>query len=322
MRVLGINLPYADEAVRNDLTAMAEKAGFEARFYDDATLKTEGAADCEVFFGKMPSSQLKSCAALKWFQCSFAGVDDYCDEALYPSPEVMLTNSAGAYGITISEHMVCSLLMMMRNMPKYGDMQKVRGWNRAGEMRSIYGSTIAVLGMGDIGSNFARRVKALGAYEVRGIRRVAHKGMPEGFDKVFATEDLDEALKGADVLGICLPATSETQHILDERRMALLNAGAYVLNVGRGSAIDQVALKKMLDCGHLAGAGIDVTVPEPLPQDDPLWEAQNLLLTPHVSGNMSLSHTRRFITDMFKENFALYLKGEPLKYLVDRKAGY
>ena len=322
MRILGVNLSPMEESTRAQLEAVGKAAGFEVRFYDEKTFSGSAAADCEVFFGRIPVPELKACTSLKWFQCSFAGVDNYCDEGIYPNPEVILTNSAGAYGITISEHMICTLLMMMRGMPKYVEMQKHHGWDRSGEMRSIYGSTVAILGMGDIGANMARRIKAMGAVEVRGIRRSSGKPADSSFDKVYLQSQLDEALAGADVLAVCLPATQETEGIMDLRRFRLLAPGAYVLNVGRGSAINQTDIKQALDEGHLGGAALDVTVPEPLPQDDPLWDAKNLLITPHVSGNMSLTHTRSLILQMFIDNFNRYVSGQPLMHVVDRKAGY
>ena len=121
---------------------------------------------------------------------------------------------------------------------------------------------------------------------------------------------------------MALPGTPDTFHLLDRRRIALLPKEAYVVNVGRGSAIEQSALADALNSGAIAGAALDVMTPEPLPVDDPLWDAKNLILTPHVSGNMTLGYTREENVRLFCENLSRYAEGQSLKGLVDRTRGY
>ena len=121
---------------------------------------------------------------------------------------------------------------------------------------------------------------------------------------------------------MALPGTPETVHILDRRRIALLPADACVINVGRGTAVDQAALAEALNAGKLAGAALDVMVPEPLPKDDPLWDAKNLIITPHVSGNMTLGYTCDRNVELFCEDLKNYAAGRPLAGLVDRTRGY
>ena len=119
-----------------------------------------------------------------------------------------------------------------------------------------------------------------------------------------------------------LPGTPETVHLLNRKRISLLPEGAYVINVGRGSLLDQDALADALNSGHLAGAALDVVVPEPLPQDHPLWDARNLLLTPHVSGNLTLGYTCDRAVQLFCQDLLNYAAGRPLAALVDRTRGY
>ena len=133
---------------------------------------------------------------------------------------------------------------------------------------------------------------------------------------------LDEVLPEAHVLVMALPGTPETAGVLSRERIALLPQDALVLNVGRGTAVDQEALMDALNRERIAGAALDVMVPEPLPQDHPLWQARNLVLTPHVSGNMSLGYTRDRAVEIFCENLTRYAAGEPLHHLVDRSRGY
>ena len=212
-------------------------------------------------------------------------------------------------------------LMLLRQMPAFQQVVAERRWVRSMPMRSICGSTVTVLGTGDIGTNFARRAKALGAKAVYGVRRTKKPG-DSAFDAICSMDELDALLPKTDILVMALPATAETVGVLSRQRIALLPCHAIVVNVGRGSAIDQDALIDALNSERLAGAALDVMVPEPLPVDHPLWTAKNILITPHISGNMSLGITRDLDVDLFCRDLANYAAGRPLQQLVDRKLGY
>ena len=306
---------------RATLEKTAAECGFAVDYYPEGHLPADKAADYEVIYGLCPPNELKAAANLKWFCCSFAGVDSYMNEDIYPHKDVMLSNSSGAYGITISEHILMVTLMMLRQMPKFEEIVRAREWEKGLSMRSICGSSITVLGTGDIGTNFARRAKALGAKVVRGVRRTKKAGDP-AYDEMYTLEELDSILPETEILVMALPGTRDTAHILSRRRIGLLPQDAYVVNVGRGSAIDQEALMEALNDGHLAGAALDVCVPEPLPKEHPLWSTKNLLLTPHISGNMSLGITRDLDVALFCEDLRNYAAGKKLQRLVDRTLGY
>ena len=139
---------------------------------------------------------------------------------------------------------------------------------------------------------------------------------------MLPVDRLDEILPETDLLAMSLPSTAETKDILSRGRISLLPEGAYVINVGRGSAVDEAALADSLESGHLAGAALDVFQTEPLPADSPLWKTRNLLVTPHVSGIMMLPYTRDRNVDLFLEDLHNYMEGKPLRGLVDRKLGY
>ena len=247
-------------------------------------------------------------------------MDHLLEDSLWPSPDCLLSNSSGAYGPTISEHVLMVLLMLLRRMPEYQADLRERRWSFYSPIRSITGSRIVMLGTGDIGANTARRLKALGA-SVTGVCRSGRSG-EAAFDRVVPIGALDSVLPEADALIMALPATGETAGILSRERIALLPERAFVVNVGRGSAVDQTALAEALRAGRIAGASLDVMTPEPLPEDDPLWDCPNLLLTPHVSGNMSLGLTCELAVEMFCADLERYANGEPLKNLVDRSVGY
>ena len=188
-------------------------------------------------------------------------------------------------------------------------------------MRSIYGRRITVLGAGDIGTNFARRAKALGAGRICGVSRSGRNPDP-AYDRMLPQEQLDQVLPETEILVMALPSVADTVGILSRERIALLPRDAIVVNVGRGTAIDQEALMEALNAGRIAGAALDVVVPEPLPREHPLWSTRNLLLTPHISGNMSLGYTCDINVDMFCRDLENYAAGRPLEHRVDRKRGY
>ena len=275
---------------------------------------------CEILYAHTPSLLRAAPATLKWYCCAFAGVDPYCkDDGIFANPDCLLTNSNG-YGVTIAEHVVMVTLMMMRRMPEYTEIVRNREWNNQLPIRSIRGSEFTILGTGNIGVNVAERLRGMGAAKIIGLNR---SGKPNpAFDEVHPISALDALLPSTQTLIMALPGTAETEHILNRERIALLPQDAYVINVGRGSAIDQDALMDALNRDQLAGAALDVFVPEPLPEDHPLWETKNLIVTPHISGNLTLGYTRDINVAMFCEDLANYAAGRPLKGLVDRKLGY
>ena len=160
----------------------------------------------------------------------------------------------------------------------------------------------------------------MGAARITGLSRTGRS--VEGFDQVLPISRLDDVLPETKILVMALPSTPETENILSRQRIALLPPDAYVINVGRGSALDQDALTEALNSRKLAGAALDVMVPEPLPPDHPMWNARNLILTPHVSGNMTLGYTCDVNVEMFCQDLANYAAGRPLVNLVDRTLGY
>ena len=321
MRKIAVLSSFMEEHHIEKIRSLAENCGFSVDFYADDRLPLEKCAEYEVLYGMPGPSLLKHMTALKWFCTPSAGVEPYTPDEIYPHEGVMLTNSAGAYGITISEHILMVTLMLLRRMPAFQQIVADRGWVREMPMRSICGSNITILGTGDIGTNFARRAKAMGAAAIRGVRRTKKPG-EACYDTICAMDELDSLLPNTDILVMALPGTAETAGTLSRERIALLPQHAVVVNVGRGSAIDQQALMDALNTGRLAGAALDVMVPEPLPADHPLWSTKNILLTPHISGNMSLGITRDLDVAMFCEDLENYTAGRPLKRLVDRKLGY
>ena len=321
-RQLCICQEFLTQAHRDLIRETAAETGFTPHFFTPDQLEEAKACvqDCEVLYAHSMDLLRAAPQTLKWYCCSFAGVDPYCkDPSCFANPDCLLTNS-NVYGVTITEHVIMVLLMLLRRMPEYEEVVRNRSWSNQLPITSIWENSFTVLGTGNIGSRIADVLHAMGASRVEGVNRSGRES--EHFDAVHPMDQLDEVLPQARILIMALPGTPETQKVLSRERIALLPEGALVLNVGRGTAIDQEALVEALNGGHLAGAALDVMDPEPLPQDHPLWSARNIILTPHVSGNMTLGYTcdenvRRFCADLRR-----YAKGEKLEGLVDRQKGY
>ena len=319
-RILAAQVADLTPAREERLRQAATDCGFTLKVLTKGQYDRDDLQDCEVLFGNFPPADLKYIPNLKWVATASAGVDAYVADDIYPHPGVILTNSSGAYGIAIAEHLLTVTLMLLRRMREYEEGQRQKRWKYLGKIRSVFGSTVTIVGIGNIGGNFAKRCKAMGA-TVRGVKRTPGE-KPEYIDELYLTEELDQAIQGADVVALCLPGTNQTQHIITEKQLNAMKPGAILLNIGRGTAIDQQALCQALESWHLGGAGLDVTDPEPLPPESPLWTMGNVVLTPHISGNDSLDYTTETILDLFIENLSHYVKGEPMHNVIDRKIGY
>lgn len=274
--------------------------------------------DAEVILGNVPPECLASARKLKWLQLNNAGTEGYCDGAL--PEEVLLTNATGAYGLAISEHMVGMLFELQKKLNLYSRNQRAHIWRSEGHVQLIQGSRVLVIGLGDIGTAFAQKMKGLGCRTVGIKRREARK--PEGVDDLYTVERLERQLPLADIVALCLPGNQDTRHMLNEERIGMLKKNAVVLNVGRGMTVDTEALTKALQEGRIAGAALDVTDPEPLPADHPLWDMENVILTPHISGGFTLPETLEKILNICIENLECYLVKRPLRNVIDRKTGY
>lgn len=270
----------------------------------------------QVILGNVPAAMLHGSPALEWLQTNSAGVEPYIQPGVLAG-DTLLT---GAYGLAIAEHMLGMLLELFKKLELYRDAQKSGAWQSQGAVKAVYGSTVLVLGMGDIGGEFAARCKALGA-KVIGVRR-SPRPCPEYADEVHLLEDLDSLLPQADVVAITLPGTDATRGLMSRERLAKMKEGAVLLNVGRGFIVDTEALCDALERGHLSGAGVDVTDPEPLPPTHRLWNIPTAVVTPHISGFYHLRDTHERIVGIFLENLRHFQAGEPLRNLVDFATGY
>ena len=299
---------------RKELFTSIEDA--EITFIDRTSVTIDEIKDAEVILGNLPLSLVKECPDLKWLQLDSAGANTYSSL----DDSVILTNASGAYGTAISEHMIGCVLMVMKNLARYLDIQKEHEFTNLGSVNTLTASKVLSVGMGDIGSNFARKMNALGA-EVYGVRRSVHE-KPSYCADMYTMENMDEIIGECDVVALSLPETEETIHLFDEARLRKMKKGAILVNVGRGSAIVTEDLLKVMKEGYLSGVCLDVTDPEPLPKNHPLWNTEHVYITPHISGRFNAAVTYDFVLNIFKTNLMHYLNNEPLEHVVNKKLGY
>lgn len=315
MRVLVV-IPLSEDEKQKLKSKMPEE---EYIFISAKEISDEIVKSADIIIGNVPPEYIKGSKKLKWIQLNSAGTDGYCEAGVIPEG-AYLTNASGAYGLAISEHMLGMLFEIKKKLNLYYINQKKHIWKDEGNVTSIEGSTTLVVGLGDIGGDFARKMKALGSYTI-GVKRT--KGQkPEYIDELYTMEALDELLPKADVVALSLPGTKDTYHLFNKDKFNLMRRNAIILNVGRGKCICTEDLCDALENGIISGAGLDVTQPEPLPPEHRLWDAPGVVITPHISGFFHLPETLRRIVNISIENLEYFKNQQPLKNIVDFKTGY
>lgn len=313
------NTPFSD-IQKQALTDICTSRGYQVKWYQNGEeVRTEDIKNAKALMGYFPSECLKELKELKWLQVPSAGVDRLCGD-IYANDSVILTNSSGAFGTAISEYMLTGLMMLLKSFPAYMNNQRAHKWERNLPCRSISQCTIAVVGMGDIGREFARRAKAMGAY-IKGVKRTPAEP-DEVFDEVYTSSDLKTAVKNADAVVMSLPGTGLTKKILSREIIGSLDSKTIIVNAGRGATIDQAALTEALISGRIAGAVMDVFEKEPLDENSPLWDLENVIVTPHISGSDFDDVNSVKIFNIFKENLIRFTENRPLMNVVDRSLGY
>lgn len=321
MRVIAITKPCV-EAEKELILSAVEKED-NVLFFDseEALLKSENGKKADVILGEPDLSTIHAMKNLRWIQMTWAGANKYTSAPDYPDG-VVLTSASGAYGAVISEYILSGLLALTKKLFLYRAQLQDGGWSRLANDDTLEGKRVLVLGTGDIGEETAKKLKTFGAYPV-GICRTPGKTNPF-FDEMYTVEQLDAQLPMADIVVIALPGTAETTGMFDAERIRKMKASAVLVNVGRGFIVDTDALTDALLNGILKGAVLDVTDPEPLPEQHPLRFMENVVMTPHVSGigwaeNM---FTRKRILDIFCENIKNDRANEPKRNVIDFSKGY
>lgn len=273
----------------------------------------------EILMNYGDKTQIAPAKNVKYIHTMSAGIDGYIDEIdRCHGSSLPVSNGAGVYSDAVGEHVIALLMAVLHGIvPATLNMQK-KVWQSIPMLGNVNEKTVAVLGTGDIGNNAGRIVKAMGA------RVMGYKLNPcapfDPYEQIFTGDNgLDELLPKCDIVLVCLPGSPYTKDMLDARRIGLMKEGAVIINIGRGSIINTPALMDALKSGHIAAAGLDVTDPEPLPEDHPLWDCPNVLITPHISGPGA---SKQKHAQWFESNLRAYLDGKPLPGAVDRGMKY
>ncbi len=280
----------------------------------------EAAVDkADVLFGGILRPDLvEKAGRLKWFQTNSAGVENVASPELADSG-ITVTNMSGAHATQISEHALAMMLAFARDLPRAIRAQDSGDW-LGFDMKTfeLDGSVLAIAGLGDLGGALADKAKALGMVVLATKMRVTTK--PVSVDEIYGPEGLDEIIGRADFVADTLPLTPHTRYAFARDQFRRMRPSAYFFNVGRGGTVNQDDLIAALESGEIAGAGLDVTEPEPLPAESPLWNMPNVILTYHSSGTSPNVMERHY--QIFLDNLERFEHGRPLANVVDVRAGY
>lgn len=278
-------------------------------------------SDCDVIITVCLRDTLQildKAPRVRWVHSLSVGIDAVQTDRLNPS--VVITNPKGCTSIPIAEHTVMCITAFARNFPTMQRNQAQKKWQNV-EMKELLGSTVGILGYGEIGGQIAQRCKALGM-RVIGCRRnpAAARASDDAADLVVGLDQVDMILAESDFLVLALPSSEGTYHFLNREKLVKMKAGSYLINVGRGNTVHDGDLIAALQSGHLAGAALDVFEVEPLPVDHPYWEMENVIVTPHNAYYSPRTLERNM--ELLRQNLIRYVRGEELLNVVNVRAGY
>jgi phosphoglycerate dehydrogenase-like enzyme len=281
--------------------------------------------DAEVMFTlSLRPQQFEAAKQLRWIHAPTAAVHQFMFPELINS-DVVLTNSTKVHGPVVAEHVIALIFALAKKIPQAARFQQKRVWgqeriwNDGQHLKEVAGATLGLIGVGSIGRRVAQMASALGM-RVIAVREHVEKGMPEGVEAVFSPAQLGELLGQSDYVVVAAPLLPSTTRLMDAPRLTMMKPGAFLINVGRGPQVDESALVDALRSHRIAGAALDVFEHEPLPPDSPLWNLENLLITPHTAGLTEKLWDRHYA--LFSDNLRRYLSRQPLHYVVDKHKGY
>jgi phosphoglycerate dehydrogenase-like enzyme len=280
--------------------------------------------DTDIFIGAViRPDHVKQAPKLKWIHSTSAGIGQLTFPEIKDAG-IMVTNASGVFSVPMAEHTIGLILALARNLPDTTRQQDQKIWSqqllwdKPQHLTEINGTTLVIVGFGSIGKEVAKRAAAL-EMKVIGVNLSA-QGELAGAQQIVSMEKLNEVLPEADFVVLCAPETAETKNLFDLKRFIQMKRGARLINLGRGSILDEAALVRSLESGHLGGAAVDVTEVEPLPPESPLWTAPNLLITPHTSAISSRLWTRE--TELLVKLLERWFDGRELFNVADLTKGY
>jgi D-2-hydroxyacid dehydrogenase (NADP+) len=323
------SLPFADESILRrirevspDISVKDASPFMVAEFQGDNSKKEQMdkiLADADVIFGLLlPGDILSRAPKLKWLQMMSAGVDRLRDTEIWKS-KITITGVSGIHASPIGEFVMGFILMLAKGMPQCFRMKQNHEWQRY-MPHLLRGKTVGIVGLGHIGGEVARLSKAFGMKVIATRRSVKKPVKARNVDLLLPQAQMNEMLAESDFVVLALPLTPETRHIIGAAELRAMKQSAFIINIGRGNLIDEAALIRVLDEKGIAGAGLDVTATEPLPKESRLWDMENVIVSPHVSGGMEDYMDRA--AALFCENLKRFLEGKRLINVIDRKKGY
>jgi phosphoglycerate dehydrogenase-like enzyme len=282
-------------------------------------------ADVEILFGiSIRPEQFLAAKKLRWIHSQAAAVHQFMFPELVNS-DVTLTNARDVHGPVVAEQVIAMMFALAKRIPAAVRFQQKHEWGQdafssgRSHSRELAGATLGLVGLGSIGRNVAKHASALGM-RVIAVREHPEKEKPQHVDEVLPTSKLQELLAHSDYVVLSAPVTAQTTGMIGSRQLAAMKPDAFLLNVGRGPLIDDAALVDVLRQHKIGGAALDVFDQEPLPPNSPLWDLEDLLITPHTGGISQKMWERHYV--LFSENLHRYLSGKPLLGLVDKRSGY
>jgi len=318
-----VYLPQRLTPPRSDYRAWLQRAAGDARlvFVESAEELELEKDDTDVYIG-FCEHVTPDMPQLRWVQNYYVGIDRCTDRPRLRQGDVLLTNTSAIPGPGMAEHAMTMMLMLARRMPVYYRQQLQSEWRRlpaeGRQVMEVSGKTLLVVGLGGIGHQVAQRAHGLGM-RVIATRNTSREG-PDYVDYVGLADEVTALAREADVVVNITPLTAATSGMFDRDFFRAMKPGAYFINIGRGKSVVTADLVAALENGEIAGAGLDVTDPEPLPPDHPLWSLPNVLITPHDSAPSDRMQQRLWV--LVRENLRRYAAGEPLLNTVDVTRGY
>jgi phosphoglycerate dehydrogenase-like enzyme len=281
--------------------------------------------DCEILFAfALRPEQFRLAQNLHWVHTPTAAVHQLLFPELVNS-DVILSNAREVHGPVVAELVIAVMFALAKKIPQAVRLQQKHAWGKSAiwndgpRPREIAGATVGLIGVGGIGRTVARMASALGM-RVIAVRERPEKEKPQGVEAVYAPAQIDELLSQSDFVVVAAPLTETSRGLINADRLAAMRPDAYLINVGRGPHVDEAALADALRNRRIAGAALDVFDQEPLPAESPLWDLENLLITPHTGSLTEKLWQRHY--QVFSENLRRYLGSEPLLFVVDKRKGY
>lgn len=317
MKIIVTDSSYSEELRQRILDA----AGESTVVFPTSSQELEGAADAdvEIIFGSCSEEMLPRVPNLKWIQSSSAGMDAFLYPALRES-DIVVTNAAGLYGPNVADQGFALLLALTRGIHHFARRQDNHNWDRniPTPIIELPDLTIGIVGMGGIGGFMANRAKGFDMYVIAVDAFRTDK--PENVDDLMPIDQLPDLMRRSDIVMIACLLTDETRGLINAENLALMKPTAYFINVARGPIVDQNAIVEVLQQGKIAGAGLDVTEVEPLEKDSPLWDMENVVISPHVAG-VSQRRLPRLV-EFFCGNLKKYMARELLDNVVQKDRGF